>query len=387
MDLRIIDITTFVTRVGHRNQLLVRVRPQDGPAGWGESGYTGREHSVIGAIKHFEPWLIGRDARRRDAIYQEMYRAGFFEGGRSLGAAAAAIDIALYDLVGKALDVPVYELLGGAQRDSVRCFAHVPGPLSLETVQLVRTVADAGWPAARVQLDHVGHDRGEAVFDVHLAWAAAAQWLPQVRDAVGPALMIGLHGHHRLTPFEAIALGRKLPPGTIDYFEEPIRNENPEAYRSLRERLGIPLAVGAEFSSKWDFAPFLETGLIDLARIDVGLTGLTEGKKIAAIAETHYIDLLPHNPLGPIATAAAVHLAAAVPNHLYLEIRESPTEDLHFYDRRIFTWPLTPGPKGEIPLPTRPGLGVEVDEGQLTAEAPLYEEPHWRRPDGSWTNW
>lgn len=384
--MKIRDIEPHLQRAGHRNQLIVRVRAGDGLVGWGESGYTSREQSVIGAIDHLRSWLVGRDPRQRDALYQEMTRAGYYEGGRSLTAAAAAIDIALYDLIARAYGVPVYELLGGAHRNRILCYTHIPPPMTARSVDAARLAVEAGWRCVRVLIDHEPLSDPD-IFDPQLACKTAVEVLPRIREAIGHGVVLGLHSHHRLTPFQVTTLLNKIPPGTIDYIEDPIRSESVDAYAALRSRVDIPFAHGTELTNKWAFSPFIRRGLMDLARVDVGLVGLTEAKKVAALAETHYVDIMPHNPLGPIATAAAVHLSASVSNHSYLEIRESPIEDMGFYDRRIFPDALVPDSMGAISLPTKPGLGVSVDEDQLSDQARYYEEPHWRLPDDTFTNW
>lgn len=385
--MRIHDIDPYLVRVGSRNQLLVRVRLDDGRVGWGESGYTTREGSVVGALDDMRDWLVGRDPRRRDALFQEMTRGGYCEGGRSLTAAAAAIDIALHDVVARAYEIPVYELLGGAHRDRITCYASLPPPYGDTSTADARQLVAAGWRCVRVMVAHP-MSAGQP-FDPVLAGALAADWLPELRAAVTDRTVLGLHGHHRLTPFEAVSLLARLPPGTIDYIEEPIRSQSPAAYEALRARTNIPFAVGAEFPDKWAYASFLDRGLLDFARVDVGLMGLTEAKKVAAMAETRYVDIMPHNALGPIATTAALHLSAAVPNMSYFEIRESPVEHTGFYDRTIFPNSVLPCDDGTIPLPTAPGLGVQVDEERLNDRPPAtrYEAPHWSRVDGTYTNW
>jgi galactonate dehydratase len=174
----------------------------------------------------------------------------------------------------------------------------------------------------------------------------------------------------------------------LDFLEEPIRAESPEAYASLREQAAVPLAIGEEFASKWAFAPYLERGLTNYARVDVAVVGgLTEAMKVAGLAEIHYVDLMPHNPLGPIATAATVHLAAAVPNLAWVEVRTTPTEHLGFDDPAIF--PVQVRLDGtRYPVPTTPGLGVEVDEA-AAARSPYRPMPpsFLRRNDGAITNW
>jgi len=191
-----------------------------------------------------------------------------------------------------------------------------------------------------------------------------------------------------LTVAETASFCQRMPRGTLDFIEEPIRDETPEAYEALRKLVDVPFAIGEEFSSKWQFLPYLERNLAEFARIDVcNVGGLTEAMKVAGLAEAHYIDLMPHNPLGPVCTAATIHLAASVANFAWLEIRVSQTEDPGFYDAELF--PVQPRLQGtRLPVPTAPGLGVEVNEELAKTQAfKFWEAPHWRRRDGSVTNW
>ena len=178
-----------------------------------------------------------------------------------------------------------------------------------------------------------------------------------------------------------------MPMHTLDFLEEPIRDETPEAYEALRKMTPIPFAIGEEFASKWQFLPYIERGITNFARVDVcNVGGLTEAMKVAGWAEAHYIDLMPHNPLGPICVAATAHLATAVTNFSWLEIRESPTEKQGFYDKEIF--PVQPELRGDkVFLSDAPGLGIEVDEASLNEPFRYSESPHVHRRDGSVTNW
>ena len=180
-----------------------------------------------------------------------------------------------------------------------------------------------------------------------------------------------------------------MPTHTLDFIEEPIRDESPEAYDELRKLTNVPFAIGEEFASKWQFLPYIERGLTNYARLDIcNVGGFTEAMKVAGWAEAHYIDLMPHNPLGAICVAATSHLATAIANFSWLEIRSSPGEPNRndFYDREVF--PVQPDIKaGRVVLPDRPGLGVEVDEASLTEPFQYWESPHLHRRDGSHTNW
>ncbi|MFN8619280.1 MAG: mandelate racemase/muconate lactonizing enzyme family protein [Chloroflexota bacterium] len=385
--MRITDLKVFIPTVGIRPQCLVKVETDAGIVGWGESGLTAREEAVAAAIGHFRSLLVGEDPMRRGQLWQRLYRSQYFEGGRVLLAAQSAIDIALHDIAGKAWGVPVYQLLGGRQRDFVPLFGTVPSAPGPELIAGAQRLIAAGWNVLRITpggpVDPDDPDR----FDPRDAVALTAEWTIRVREAIGPGPTLGIDWHHRLSVAEAASYCQRLPSGTLDFLEEPIRAENPDAYAQLRRLIDVPLAIGEEFSSKWAFAPFIERGLTDLVRVDIcNVGGFTEAVKVAAMAETHYLDLVPHHPLGPICGAATAHLCTAIPNVAYMEIRRSPTEDLGFYDERLFpVQPRQDGPR--LYVDDVPGLGVEVDESLLTTRAPQWQPPQLHREDGSVQNW
>jgi galactonate dehydratase len=386
--MKIVDIKTFPTWVGSRNQLIVKVETDEGLYGWGEAGVSSRELAVAGAVRHYREFLVGKDPLRIGALWQEMYRSQYFEGGRVLVGAISAIDIALHDIAGKALGVPVYQLLGGKQRDFVPGFATTPAPMGPQLLEDVHVLLEAGWTVIRTTPGHPNHEADPLLFEPRESLALTAEWLTRLRQEVGPGPVLGIDYHHRLSVAEAASFCQRMPSGTLDFLEEPIRDEAPDAYAALRSMTDVPFAIGEEISSKWGFLPYLERGLTNFARIDVcNVGGLTEAMKVASLAETHYIDLMPHNPLGPICTAATIHLAAAVPNFAWLEVRTSPTERLGFDDADLF--PLQPHLEGSrYPVPTTPGLGVEFNEELATAQTFTFSEsPHLHRRDGSHTNW
>ena len=386
--MKITDIKPYPVWVGHRNQHIVKVETDEGIYGWGESGLSSRELAVVGAVKHYREFLIGRDPMRIGGLWQEMYRSQYFEGGRALTGAISAIDIALHDIVGKALNVPVYQLLGGKQRDAVPCFATTGAATVEELIANANLLLEKGWNVIRTNVLHRAKPGEENIFEPRESISLAAAWLTALREAIGPEPVLGIDYHHRLSVAEAASFCQRMPSGTLDFLEEPIRDETPEAYQSLRTMVDVPFAIGEEFSSKWQFLPYLERGITNFARLDVcNVGGLTESMKVAGLAEAHYIDLMPHNPLGPICTAATVHLAAAVPNFAWLEIRTSPTENSGHYDEDLF--PVQLKLEGaSIPVPEGPGLGVDVNEELVTAQTFKFAEPpHLRRRDGSHTNW
>ena len=386
--MKITDIKVYPVWVGSRNQCIVKVETDEGIYGLGESGLSGRELAVEGAVKHYRDFLIGRDPMRRGALWQEMYRSQYFEGGRVLTAAISAIDIALYDIAGKALGVPVYQLLGGKQRDSVPCFATTGAPMGPKLIEDTKLLISRGWNVIRTVPGHPDTGGDPNLFEPRESIGLTAQWLTKLREEVGPGPVLGIDYHHRLSVAEAASFCQRMPAGTLDFVEEPIRDETPEAYEALRAMTGVPFAIGEEFASKWQFLPYIERSITNFVRIDIcNVGGFTEAMKVAGWSEAHYIDLMPHNPLGPICTAATVHLAAAVTNFAWLEVRVSPTENAGFDNSDWF--PVQLGLQGSgFPVPTAPGLGVEFNEELAQKHAlKLWEAPHLHRRDGSYTNW
>lgn len=319
--MKITDIKIYPIYVGRRNLVVVKVETNEGIYGWGEAGLGSRALAVVGAIRHYREWLIGRNPMQIGALWQEMYRSQYFEGGRVLTAAMSALDIAFHDITGKALGVPVYQLLGGKQRDYIPCFATTGAPMGPELIEHVQQLLDEGWQAVRTMF-HMQPADGDSTttFEPRESIGKTAHWLTKLREAVGLEPVIGIDYHHRLSVAEAASFCQRMPSGTIDFLEEPIRAESPSAYQALRGMTDVPFAIGEEFSSKWAFLPFLENDITQFARIDVcNVGGLTEAMKVASLAESHYVDLMPHNPLGSICTAATTHLSAAVPNLAWQE--------------------------------------------------------------------
>lgn len=386
--MRITEIKTYPVWVGRRNQCLLKIETDEGVYGWGEAGLSGRELAVEGALRHYAELLVGRDPMRRGALWQELYRSQYFEGGRVLVAAISAIDIALHDIAGKALGVPVYELLGGRVRDTVPCFTTVDGSTTEAIAERAAQFAAAGWRALRLPVLRPDSGEDEALFEPRESIAATAELATEVRrrlrdSEAGRSVALGIDYHHRLSVAEAASFCARLAPGTLDFLEEPIRAESPQAYAALLGMTEIPFAIGEEFASKWAFLPFIEQGVTSFARLDVcNVGGFTEAMKVAALAETHYIDVMPHNPLGPICTAASIHLAAACPNFAWLETWAGTNSDDELF-------PLQPQLLGaSYRVPTTAGLGIEVNEDRAASESFRYwEAPHWHRRDGSYTNW
>ena len=380
--MKISDISCHPVWAGHRNFLFVVVDTDEGLYGLGESGLTGRELAVMGAIEHLKPLLIGEDPARIEHLWQLLSRGGFFPHGKILGSAIAALDIALWDIKGKALGVPVYDLLGGRVRDKVVCYCHLRGGHTDKTQEMVENAQQRvaeGWKFLRWGLPSDGDllDPGRAIR------LSIAQFRA-LREAVGDEVELCFDIHTRLTPPEAILLCREVAPFRPFFMEDPLRSESPQAYHLIRAKVDVPLAVGEQFCSKWEFRELIDHDLMDHARIDLCIAGgLTEGKKIAGWCEGHYIDVAVHNPLGPVATAACVQFNLAIPN---FSVQEQPGRPGTVLTDVVLNQPVWAD--GYILAPNAPGLGITFDREAAAAHPfQMTELPHLRRGDGSFTNW
>ena len=359
--MRIVDVECLIVWCPERgiNFTLVVVETDEGLTGVGEAGLTGNELAVSGAIEHLKPVLIGQDPTRIEHLWQTMFRGSFFPAQGAQSAAISAIDVALWDIRGKALGVPVYDLLGGRVRDSVECYPHNYAadetgrdPVAALVESCRRTTAD-GWRFVRWG---VGYDWN--VMEPRATVRQGVEQVEAVRAALGVEIEICLDVHTRLDVSDAIAFCLAVEPLRPFFVEDPIRAENPDAFRTLRARTAAPLAAGEQFTSKWEFQPLVEAEWIDYARVDLGLVGgPTEARKVAAACETHYIRIAPHCPIGPVATAACLHLDLATPNFGVQELPVRPNTLMPDVFQMGFTWDA-----GSLWPSTKPGLGIEVDQ-------------------------
>ena len=376
--MKIASIRTYI--VGEvRPFLFVVVETDEGIQGIGEAGITWREQAVAGCIEALTPTLVGQDPRRIEHLWQVMLRCGFFPGGRIGAAAISAIDIALWDIKAKALGVPVYELLGGLVRDRVACYPHVAdNSCDVMVEDCKRLVAD-GWRFVRFNLPSQG-DRLEPRESVR----AGVELVRRVSEAVGPDVGIIIDAHTRLDPVDAVSLCRQLEPLNPFFVEDPVRCENAAAIGRLRQHTSVPIAMGEQYATKWEFREPIENDWIDFCRVDVCIAGgLTEARKIAGWCETHYIAIAPHNPLGPVSTAACLHLDLATSNFAVQECARIPGEVLaNLFPQQI------PFKNGYMLPPSEPGLGVTFDESAVSKYPVMPGDcPRLHREDGSFTNW
>lgn len=381
------DIKSYPVWVGKRNLCLVKVETDEGLYGWGESGVSSRELAVMGAIRHFREFLVGKDVTRIGAIWQELYRGQYFEGGRILTGAISAIDIALWDIAGKALGQPIHRLLGGKQRDRIECFITTTRPYDDSLIEDAKSLAGKGWRVIRATAGDLGSSDEARELDLRRSIADAASILTEARQELGSDVTLGIDYHHRLTVAETASFCQRMPSGTIDFIEDPIRYQTPSAYEALRTMVDVPFAIGEECASKWDFMPYIENGITNFARIDVcNVGGITEALKVAAAAETHYIDVMPHDPLGPICSAATIQLCAAIPNFAWCEVAPYEVRDDGDRDAVFVNSPEENDCYYNVG--DAPGHGVDVIEEEVAERTfKFWEAPRMKKPDGSFTNW
>jgi galactonate dehydratase len=370
--MKVSQIRTFVTGAGRRNWVLVQVRTDGGIEGWGEATLETREQTVQTCVHELGAALVGEDPLAVERHWQRLYRR-FWRGGVVLGSALSALDQALWDIRGRAWGVPVYELLGGPVRDRIRLYTHVGMYEPQRMEREARSDVADGFTAVKTGawLDDSNFSEAERL-------AAVSERVGRLRDVVGPAVDIMFDNHGRSRGSAAVRLLEALAPQRPLWVEEPTPPEELEALARVRSAVpGLDLAAGERLYTKWDFLPLLERRVIDFAQPDVcHAGGITEVRKIAAMAEAHGVWLAPHNPQGPASTAACAHLGMAVPGFAILEFVRHPLRDRLLGEG----WTVT---SGHLHVPPEPGLGAQLDERLLESPARKLRTPPISAADGS----
>jgi galactonate dehydratase len=381
--MKIAAVKPFAIRA-ERPYLFVKVETDEGIYGVGEAGITWRELAVEGAVRHLESLLVGQDPFRTEFLWQQMHRRGFFPAQSILSSAMSAVDIALWDIKGKALNQPVYNLIGGLTRDRVVCYPHTAGNSLDELLDSCRQAVGDGWQFVRTSVMSTDAGEGRSILEPAAATRQTAKALEAMRAAVGPDIEIVCDAHTRIDMPDAIRLCKAVEDLDLFFMEDPLRSENPASYATLARHTSVPIAAGEQWATKWAFRQAIEEELINYARIDLCIVGgITEALKVARWCETHYIKLALHNPLGPVSTAACLHLDLASDNVGVQECPRIPGTTLP----DLFPVQV-PFERGHLLIPEGPGLGIEFDES-MAARYP-YEPghpPELRRSDGSMTNW
>ncbi|MFC3493896.1 D-mannonate dehydratase ManD [Glycomyces rhizosphaerae] len=411
----IIDKAEVIVTSPDRNFVTLKLTTDDGLTGLGDATLNGRELSVVSYLAdHVVPLLLGRDAHRIEDAWQFLYRSAYWRRGPVTMAAIAAVDMALWDIKGKAAGMPVYQLLGGASRSGLLAYGHASGKTTEELFDSIRSHQEQGYRAIRVQTgvpglksiygiasnatfeamegvryDHEPAQRGALPNEEDWDTRAYLRHLPGVFEAVrnefGPELPLLHDAHHRLTPIQAAKLGKALEPYDLFWLEDVTPAENQEALRHVRQHTTTPLAIGEIFNTVWDYQQIIREQLIDYVRSAVTHTGgISHLKKVLDYAAQYQIKSGMHGPtdISPVGMAAAMHLGLSIHNFGIQEyMKHGARTDQVF--QQSFTWNdgcLHPG--------DRPGLGVELD----TDEAGKYPYvqaylPYNRLADGTVHDW
>ena len=367
--MKIVRIDTFLVGSGRRNLVFVKVVTDEGIHGVGEAYSAGPDEATVAVIKDFESWIVGQDPMDIEFLWQWMYNCSRFPGGVITNSAISGIEHALWDIKGKALGVPVYQLLGGKARDRIRVYQNPGGRTPEEMAEnSLALIEKYGYTALKIGPQPPDSDR----MPLNAALRGAVARMEAVRRAVGEDIDIGVDPHAKIfEPIRAVQMAQALKPYNPYFFEEPIRPENIDAMASLRGQVDIPVATGEMLYTKYEFRDLLVRGAADIIQPDICCAGgILEMRKIAAMAEAFYVTVAPHNPMGPIATAVNVHFAAATPNFLILEYNPDDKAE-----RRDLVDEPMKVVDGYIELPTKPGLGIDINEEALSKYPPV----RWHR--------
>ncbi len=366
---------------------FVEIVTDSGLAGWGEAVLEGHARAVLSCVEEMRDYLIGADPARIEDLWTVLYRAGFYRGGGVLMSAIAGIDQALWDIKGKNFGVPVYQLLGGACRDRMRVYSWVGGDRPSDVGAAAKERMDEGFTAVKMnateELQMIdSYDKIDAVLERVAA----------IRESCGKHFGIAIDFHGRVHKPMAKVLAKKLEEFDPMFLEEPVLCENMEYFPEIAAACNIPIATGERLFTKYDFKRLLRTGGVDIIQPDLSHAGgLTEVRKIAAMAEACDVALAPHCPLGPIALAACLNIDAVC----YNAVIQEQSMGIHYnvgrsvldyvQNREDFTFT-----QGFAQLPQRPGLGVEVNRELVLEENKTphnWKNPVWRHPDGSVAEW
>ncbi|MFN2518150.1 MAG: galactonate dehydratase [Jatrophihabitantaceae bacterium] len=386
--MKVIGLTTYPVAP---RWLFLRIDTDEGIVGWGEPALEGRVRTVATAVDELAELVIGTDPLRIEANWQLLTKGGFYRGGPVLSSAVAGIDQALWDIAGKFHGVPVHDLLGGAVRDRVRMYSWIGGDRSTQVAEEASQRVAEGFTAVKMNAS-----AQMSPIETPHAVDQVVQRVAAVREVLGPERDIAIDFHGRVSTAMARRLLPLLEPFQPMFVEEPILPEHSANLPAVVACTSIPIATGERLYSRWDFQSVFQAG-IAVAQPDISHAGgISEVRRIAAMAEVHNVFMAPHCPLGPIALAACLQVDFAIPNLLIQEQSlgihyNGAGFDLLDYlrDPSVFTFR-----DGWVDRPHLPGLGVDVDENAIAAAAAWAREhehewrtPVWRHEDGSLAEW
>ncbi len=357
--MKITRVRTYLCNCFRTNWVFVKLETDSGIHGWGEATLEYKEPTVAAAIHDLEYYLIGSDPANVEKFRHDCYRDAYWRGGPVLMSALAGVEMALWDIKGKALGVPVYELLGGKVRDAVPVYvngwfspAKTPEEFAEKAVEVRRCrYPGCKWDPFGKAWQEIGKKELES----------AVECVRQVSEAAGGDVKLLIEGHGRFNIPTAVKIGRRLEEFDIYWFEEPLPPDDLPGMREVKERVRIPLAAGERLYNRYEYRQFFDLNCADYIQPDVSHAGgLLEMRFLGAEAEARHLGFCPHNPSGPVANAATLQLAACVPNFIQLEMMMTDVP----FRAEICDEELTLR-NGEMVIPTRPGLGIDLDEKEL----------------------
>lgn len=357
--MKVTAIKTFICNAFRTNFVFVKVETDSGLYGWGEATLEYKELTVQAAIHDLESYLIGKDPHNIEAFRHDCYRDAYWRGGPVLMSALAGVEMALWDIKGKALGVPCYQLLGGKVRDSVPIYVNgwfSPAKTPDEFAEKAKEVAakkflGCKWdPFGKAWQQISKHDLNSAM-----------ECIAKVADVVGEDVQLLIEGHGRFDIPTAVKIGRRLEEFDIFWFEEPIPPDDKEGMKQVKDRVRVSIAAGERLYNRYEYRQFFELGCSDYIQPDISHAGgLFEMRMLGAEAEARHIGFCPHNPSGPVANAATLQLAACVPNFVMLEMMMTDVP----YRAEICDEDLTIK-GGRMVIPDRPGIGIDLNEKEL----------------------
>lgn len=357
--MKVTAIKTFICNAFRTNFVFVKVETDSGLYGWGEATLEYKELTVQAAIHDLESYLIGKDPHNIEAFRHDCYRDAYWRGGPVLMSALAGVEMALWDIKGKALGVPCYQLLGGKVRDSVPIYVNgwfSPAKTPDEFAEKAKEVAakkflGCKWdPFGKAWQQISKHDLNSAM-----------ECIAKVAEVVGEDVQLLIEGHGRFDIPTAVKIGRRLEEFDIFWFEEPIPPDDKEGMKQVKDRVRVSIAAGERLYNRYEYRQFFELGCSDYIQPDISHAGgLFEMRMLGAEAEARHIGFCPHNPSGPVANAATLQLAACVPNFVMLEMMMTDVP----YRAEICDEDLTIK-DGRMVIPDRPGIGIDLNEKEL----------------------
>jgi len=382
--MKIVEVNTYFVRPRWG---FVEIITDSGLVGWGEAVLEGHAAAVLACVQEYNDYLIGKDPARIEDIHATIYRAGFYRGGGVLMSAISGIDQALWDIKGKVFDAPVYALMGGACRDRVKVYSWIGGDRPSDVGAAARERMEAGFSAVKMNATEELQ-----MIDTYDKIDAVLERVAAIREVCGKYFGIAIDFHGRVHKPMAKVLAKKLEEFDPMFIEEPVLCENMEVFKELAVNCNIPIATGERLFTKYDFKRLLQLGGVDIIQPDLSHAGgITEVKKIAAMAEAYDVAVAPHCPLGPIALAACLNVDATSYNAVIQEqsigihynVGKSVLDYVTNQDDFAFT-------DGYVELPKLPGLGVEVNRDLVIEENKTphnWKNPVWRHADGSVAEW